>query len=244
MRFTSSGTSISLLLVCTALLAGQLPGQTSKTGAKAIPVRQQTPNDSNAQRENGGVEVINGSTRWIERLDEPVTGSTGRTPYVPSVNKVDVITGSSKQSQLFLGEQSGETRRGRGSAGHLSTKGEGIEPAPRVEIINGTQFEMKSFEGIAEEPSLEERERQRRQRVVLHVESVESAKKLKDPNPVVTAVVTSESERGNATPVVVLVASSESKRAGRAVGDVPPVVWVTPNPPKRPPYHPETSVPQ
>jgi len=244
MRFTSSGTRISLLLVCTALLAGQLPGQTSKTGAKAIPVRQQTPNDSNAQRENGGVEVINGSTRWIERLDEPVTGSTGRTPYVPSVNKVDVITGSSKQSQLFLGEQSGETRRGRGSAGHLSTKGEGIEPAPRVEIINGTQFEMKSFEGIAEEPSLEERERQRRQRVVLHVESVESAKKLKDPNPVVTAVVTSESERGNATPVVVLVASSESKRAGRAVGDVPPVVWVTPNPPKRPPYHPETSVPQ
>jgi len=244
MRFTSSGTSISLLLVCTALLAGQLPGQTSKTGAKAIPVRQQTPNDSNAQRENGGVEVINGSTRWIERLDEPVTGSTGRTPYVPSVNKVDVITGSSKQSQLFLGEQSGETRRGRGSAGHPSAKGEGIEPAPRVEIINGTQFEMKSFEGIAEEPSLEERERQRRQRVVLHVESVESAEKLKDPNPVVTAVVTSESERGNATPVVVLVASSESKRAGRAVGDVPPVVWVTPNPPKRPPYHPETSVPQ
>jgi len=244
MRFTSSGNRISLLLVCTALLAGQLPGQTSKTGAKAIPVRQQTPNDSNAQRENGGVEVINGSTRWIERLDEPVTGSTGRTPYVPSVNKVDVITGSSKQSQLFLGEQSGETRRGRGSAGHLSTKGEGIEPVPRVEIINGTQFEMKSFEGIAEEPSLEERERQRRQRVVLHVESVESAKKLKDPNPVVTAVVTSESERGNATPVVVLVASSESKRAGRAVGDVPPVVWVTPNPPKRPPYHPETSVPQ
>jgi hypothetical protein len=244
MRFTSSGTSISLLLVCTALLAGQLPGQTSKTAAKAMPVRQQTPNDSNAQRENGGVEVINGSTRWIERLDEPVTGSTGRTPYVPSVNKVDVITGSSKQSQLFLGEQSGETRRGRGSAGHLSTKGEGIEPAPRVEIINGTQFEMKSFEGIAEEPSLEERERQRRQRVVLHVESVESAKKLKDTNPVVTAVVTSESERGNATPVVVLVASSESKRAGRAVGDVPPVVWVTPNPPKRPPYHPETSVPQ
>lgn len=244
MRFTSSGTSISLLLVCTALLAGQLPGQTSKTGAKAIPVRQQTPNDSNARPENGGVEVINGSTRWIERLDEPVTGSAGRTPYVPSVNKVDVITGSSKQSQLFLGEQSGETRRGRGSAGHLSTKGEGIEPAPRVEIINGTQFEMKSFEGIAEEPSLEERERQRRQRVVLHVESVESAKKLKDTNPVVTAVVTSESERGNATPVVVLVASSESKRAGRAVGDVPPVVWVTPNPPKRPPYHPETSVPQ
>jgi len=209
-----------------------------------MPVRQQTPNDSNARPENGGVEVINGSTRWIERLDEPVTGSTGRTPYVPSVNKVDVITGSSKQSQLFLGEQSGETRRGRGSAGHLSTKGEGIEPAPRVEIINGTQFEMKSFEGIAEEPSLEERERQRRQRVVLHVESVESAKKLKDTNPVVTAVVTSESERGNATPVVVLVASSESKRAGRAVGDVPPVVWVTPNPPKRPPYHPETSVPQ
>ena len=244
MRFTSSGTSISLLLVCTALLAGQLPGQTSKTAAKAMPVRQQTPNDSNARPENGGVEVINGSTRWIERLDEPVTGSTGRTPYVPSVNKVDVITGSSKQSQLFLGEQSGETRRGRGSAGHLSTKGEGIEPAPRVEIINGTQFEMKSFEGIAEEPSLEERERQRRQRVVLHVESVESAKKLKDTNPVVTAVVTSESERGNATPVVVLVASSESKRAGRAVGDVPPVVWVTPNPPKRPPYHPETSVPQ
>jgi len=244
MRFTSSGTSISLLLVCTALLAGQLLGQTSKTAAKAMPVRQQTPNDSNARPENGGVEVINGSTRWIERLDEPVTGSTGRTPYVPSVNKVDVITGSSKQSQLFLGEQSGETRRGRGSAGHLSTKGEGIEPAPRVEIINGTQFEMKSFEGIAEEPSLEERERQRRQRVVLHVESVESAKKLKDPNPVVTAVVTSESEQGNATPVVVLVASSESKRAGRAVGDVPPVVWVTPNPPKRPPYHPETSVPQ
>ena len=244
MRFTSSGTSISLLLVCTALLAGQLLGQTSKTAAKAMPVRQQTPNDSNARPENGGVEVINGSTRWIERLDEPVTGSTGRTPYVPSVNKVDVITGSSKQSQLFLGEQSGETRRGRGSAGHLSTKGEGIEPAPRVEIINGTQFEMKSFEGIAEEPSLEERERQRRQRVVLHVESVESAKKLKDTNPVVTAVVTSESERGNATPVVVLVASSESKRAGRAVGDVPPVVWVTPNPPKRPPYHPETSVPQ
>ena len=244
MRFTSSGKSISLLLVCTALLAGQLPGQTSKTAAKAMPVRQQTPNDSNARPENGGVEVINGSTRWIERLDEPVTGSTGRTPYVPSVNKVDVITGSSKQSQLFLGEQSGETRRGRGSAGHLSTKGEGIEPAPRVEIINGTQFEMKSFEGIAEEPSLEERERQRRQRVVLHVESVESAKKLKDTNPVVTAVVTSESERGNATPVVVLVASSESKRAGRAVGDVPPVVWVTPNPPKRPPYHPETSVPQ
>jgi len=188
--------------------------------------------------------VINGSTRWIERLDEPVAGSAGRTPYVPSVNKVDVITGSSKQSQLFLGEQSGETRRGRGSAGHLSTKGEGIEPAPRVEIINGTQFEMKSFEGIAEEPSLEERERQRRQRVVLHVESVESAEKLKDPNPVVTAVVTSESERGNATPVVVLVASSESKRAGRAVGDVPPVVWVTPTPPKRAPYHPETSVPQ
>jgi len=244
MRFTSSGTSISLLLVCTALLAGQLLGQTSKTAAKAMPVRQQTPNDSNARPENGGVEVINGSTRWIERLDEPVTGSAGRTPYVPSVNKVDVITGSSKQSQLFLGEQSGETRRGRGSAGHLSTKGEGIEPAPRVEIINGTQFEMKSFEGIAEEPSLEERERQRRQRVVLHVESVESAKKLKDTNPVVTAVVTSESERGNATPVVVLVASSESKRAGRAVGDVPPVVWVTPNPPKRPPYHPETSVPQ
>ena len=244
MRFTSSGTSISLLLVCTALLAGQLLGQTSKTAAKAMPVRQQTPNDSNARPENGGVEVINGSTRWIERLDEPVTGSTGRTPYVPSVNKVDVITGSSKQSQLFLGEQSGETRRGRGSAGHLSTKGEGIEPAPRVEIINGTQFEMKSFEGIAEEPSLEERERQRRQRVVLHVESVESAKKLKDPNPVVTAVVTSESERGNSAPVVVLVASSESKRAGRAVGDVPPVVWVTPNPPKRPPYHPETSVPQ
>jgi len=244
MRFTSSGTSISLLLVCTALLAGQLPGQTSKTAAKAMPVRQQTPNDSNARPENGGVEVINGSTRWIERLDEPVTGSTGRTPYVPSVNKVDVITGSSKQSQLFLGEQSGETRRGRGSAGHLSTKGEGIEPVPRVEIINGTQFEMKSFEGIAEEPSLEERERQRRQRVVLHVESVESAKKLKDPNPVVTAVVTSESERGNSAPVVVLVASSESKRAGRAVGDVPPVVWVTPNPPKRPPYHPETSVPQ
>ena len=244
MRFTSSGKRISLLLVCTALLAGQLLGQTSKTAAKAMPVRQQTPNDSNAQRENGGVEVINGSTRWIERLDEPVTGSTGRTPYVPSVNKVDVITGSSKQSQLFLGEQSGETRRGRGSAGHLSTKGEGIEPVPRVEIINGTQFEMKSFEGIAEEPSLEERERQRRQRVVLHVESVESAKKLKDPNPVVTAVVTSESEQGNATPVVVLVASSESKRAGRAVGDVPPVVWVTPNPPKRPPYHPETSVPQ
>jgi len=244
MRFTSSGTSISLLLVCTALLAGQLLGQTSKTAAKAMPVRQQTPNDSNARPENGGVEVINGSTRWIERLDEPVTGSAGRTPYVPSVNKVDVITGSSKQSQLFLGEQSGETRRGRGSAGHLSTKGEGIEPAPRVEIINGTQFEMKSFEGIAEEPSLEERERQRRQRVVLHVESVESAKKLKDPNPVVTAVVTSESEQGNATPVVVLVASSESKRAGRAVGDVPPVVWVTPNPPKRPPYHPETSVPQ
>jgi len=209
-----------------------------------MPVRQQTPNDSNARPENGGVEVINGSTRWIERLDEPVAGSAGRTPYVPSVNKVDVITGSSKQSQLFLGEQSGETRRGRGSAGHLSTKGEGIEPAPRVEIINGTQFEMKSFEGIAEEPSLEERERQRRQRVVLHVESVESAKKLKDTNPVVTAVVTSESERGNATPVVVLVASSESKRAGRAVGDVPPVVWVTPNPPKRPPYHPETSVPQ
>jgi len=244
MRFTSSGTRISLLLVCTALLAGQLPGQTSKTAAKAMPVRQQTPNDSNARPENGGVEVINGSTRWIERLDEPVAGSAGRTPYVPSVNKVDVITGSSKQSQLFLGEQSGETRRGRGSAGHLSTKGEGIEPAPRVEIINGTQFEMKSFEGIAEEPSLEERERQRRQRVVLHVESVESAKKLKDTNPVVTAVVTSESERGNATPVVVLVASSESKRAGRAVGDVPPVVWVTPNPPKRPPYHPETSVPQ
>jgi len=244
MRFTSSGTSISLLLVCTALLAGQLLGQTSKTAAKAMPVRQQTPNDSNARPENGGVEVINGSTRWIERLDEPVAGSAGRTPYVPSVNKVDVITGSSKQSQLFLGEQSGETRRGRGSAGHLSTKGEGIEPAPRVEIINGTQFEMKSFEGIAEEPSLEERERQRRQRVVLHVESVESAKKLKDTNPVVTAVVTSESERGNATPVVVLVASSESKRAGRAVGDVPPVVWVTPNPPKRPPYHPETSVPQ
>ena len=244
MRFTSSGTRISLLLVCTALLAGQLLGQTSKTAAKAMPVRQQTPNDSNARPENGGVEVINGSTRWIERLDEPVAGSAGRTPYVPSVNKVDVITGSSKQSQLFLGEQSGETRRGRGSAGHLSTKGEGIEPAPRVEIINGTQFEMKSFEGIAEEPSLEERERQRRQRVVLHVESVESAKKLKDTNPVVTAVVTSESERGNATPVVVLVASSESKRAGRAVGDVPPVVWVTPNPPKRPPYHPETSVPQ
>ena len=153
MRFTSSGKRISLLLVCTALLAGQLPGQTSKTAAKAMPVRQQTPNDSNARPENGGVEVINGSTRWIERLDEPVAGSAGRTPYVPSVNKVDVITGSSKQSQLFLGEQSGETRRGRGSAGHPSAKGEGIEPAPRVEIINGTQFEMKSFEGIAEEPS-------------------------------------------------------------------------------------------
>jgi len=246
MRFTSSGTSISLLLVCTALLAGQLPGQTSKTAAKAMPVRQQTPNDSNARPENGGVEVINGSTRWIERLDEPVAGSAGRTPYVPSVNKVDVITGSSKQSQLFLGEQSGERQSGKRTAGHPSMRRDENEPAPvpRVEIINGTQFEMKSFEGIAEEPSLEERERQRRQRVVLHVESVESAKKLKDTNPVVTAVVTSESERGNATPVVVLVASSESKRAGRAVGDVPPVVWVTPNPPKRPPYHPETSVPQ
>jgi len=55
MRFTSSGTSISLLLVCTALLAGQLHAQTSKTAAKAMPVRQQTPNDSNARPENGGV---------------------------------------------------------------------------------------------------------------------------------------------------------------------------------------------
>jgi len=194
------------------------------------------------------VEVINGSTRSIERLDGQTTGSKGRAPYVPSVNKVDVITGSSKQSQLFLGEQTGETRQGRSSAGHPSAKGEGTEPASRVEIINGTQFEMKSFEGIAEEPSLEERERQRRQRVVVHVETVESAKKLKNTNPVVTAVVTSESERGNSAPVVVLVASSESKIAGksggRAVGDVPPVVWVTPNPPKRPPYRPTPQGPQ
>ena len=113
-----------------------------------------------------------------------------------------------------------------------------------MEIINGTQFETRSFEGIAEEPSLEERERQRRERVVVHVESVESAKKLKDAIPVVTAVVTSESERGNLSPVVVLVASSESKIVGRSVGEVPPVVWVAPNPPKRPPYHPAPSGPQ
>ena len=244
MRFASPGSSFSLLLMCTALLAGQLQGQSSKTAPKVLPGRQQTSIDPNAQPENGGVEVINGSTRWIERLDAPEAGSTGRTPYVPSVNKVDVITGSSKQSQLFLGEQTREARPGRSIAGHPSTKGEGIEPAPRVEIINGTQFEVKSFEGIAEEPSLEERERQRRERVVVHVESVESAKKLKDAIPVVTAVVTSESERGNATPVVVLVASSESKIVGRSVGEVPPVVWVAPNPPKRPPYHPAPSGPQ
>jgi hypothetical protein len=242
MPFARSASGIALLVACTALMAGQLPGQTSKTTAQGLPVRQQTPNRSNAQPENGGVEVINGSTRWIERLDAPEAGSTGRTPYVPSVNKVDVITGSSKQSQLFLGEQSGEMRSGKRTAGHSAAKGEGVEPAPRVEIINGTQFETRSFEGIAEEPSLEERERQRRERVVVHVESVESAKKLKDAIPVVTAVVTSESERGNRSPVVVLVASSESKSVGSV--DVPPVVWVAPNPPKRPPYHPAPSGPQ
>src|SRR6476620_5396354 len=108
MPFARSGSGIALLVACTALMAGQLAGQTSKTAAQGLPVRQQTPNHSNAQPESGGVEVINGSTRWIERLDGPVTGSPGRVPYVSSVNKVDVITGSTKQSQLFLGEQSGE----------------------------------------------------------------------------------------------------------------------------------------
>ena len=69
--------------------------------------------------------MINGSTRWIERLDAPEAGSTGRTPYVPSVNKVDVITGSSKQSQLFLGEQSGEMQAGKRTAGHSVGEGRG-----------------------------------------------------------------------------------------------------------------------
>jgi hypothetical protein len=247
MPLACANSGVALLLMCIVLQAQKLPAQASRTAAQEP---QQTSTGSNVNPDAGRVEVINGSTRWIQELDgQQAAGSAhGRTTYAPAVDKVDVINGSSSRSQVFNADRTAGMGSGQSvqkAPRHRNRKREATEPLPlsNVDIINGARWETRTFEGTEDEPPLAERERRRLRRVVVGVESAESEKRLGNATRVVTAVATTESERerGNQSPVVVAVASSESKSDS---GDALPTgFWVEPHPPKRPPYHPNPPSP-
>jgi hypothetical protein len=242
MPLARANSSIALLLMCIVLQAQKLPAQASGPAAQGP---QQTANGSSADR----VEVINGSTRWVQELDgQQADGARrGRTTYAPA-DRVDVINGSSSRSQVFNADRTTGLRSGQSAqkkaAKHGAQKREEPPQLSNVDIINGARWETRSFEGAEDEPPLPERERRRLQRVVVGIESAESEKRLGNTTRVVTAVATTESERerGSKAPVVVAVASSESKSDS---GDALPAgFWVEPHPPKRPPYHPNPPGPR
>ena len=185
----------------------------------------------------------------VQNLDaqQPQTAMPGEA--APAATRVDVINGYSERTQVFNGDQSlaagQSTSLPRKNTKFIAPgKTPGSPPQIiNVEVFNGARAEAKTFTGDPEQMSQAERYRRSHQRVVVGLESADSARRHRNTKPVVTKVATSESERerAKANPVVVAIASSESETAGidaSPTPSLPPQSWTPPQPSKRPPYHP------
>jgi hypothetical protein len=239
--------TVAPLAVALMLLVPDIAGQSPVAIHHKHSAHRQSKATSQSQSSADRVEVINGSSRAIQEVDEKKLSRTaaGRAGSPTGADKVDVINGQSWRTQVFNAENAEPCR-----VAHSQQVGRVVKfLAPQqdktappkyftVRVFNGARTDERRFEGCgAEEPPLQERLRQRRQKVVVAIESLDSENR-RGMTRVVTVVATTESERerGLANPVVVAVASSESERESE--GGFPEQFWVTPHP-KRPPYHPE-----
>lgn len=226
--------TVASLAVSLMLVLPEIAGQSPAPVHSKHPVQRQLQDTPQTQPSADRVEVINGSSRTFQEVDaqQPPTGA----------DKVDVINGLSRRTQIFNAASAEPC-----PAAHSKQTGKVVKfLAPQqdkhappkyfsVRVLNGARSDERTFEGCgAVEPPLQERLRQRRQRVVVAIES-ENTRGMK---PVVTGVATAESEReqGRANPVVVAVASSEPETESESA--FPAQFWVAPHP-KRPPYHPD-----
>jgi hypothetical protein len=231
---------IASLIVPMMVSASALAAQNSPATPQERTQDRQEESALPAQPSTDRVEVINGISRVVQDVDVQQFGGAQAGKHAFSTNTVDVINGLSRRTQVLNAEQSPKTQAAH-SQHPKAVKFKASQTdknAPQkyvtVSVINGTRSEMRSLD--AAEPPLAERQRQRRQRVVVGVESAES-KKHGNAKPVVTAIVTPESENGGGkSPVVVAIASSDSK--GDSGELAPEGYWVAPRPAKRPPYHP------
>ena len=239
--------TVAPLAVGLMLLVPELAGQNPMPVHPKPLVQRQSQDSSQSQPSGDRVEVINGSSRMLQEVQaqNPSGTSSGSASSPTSADKVDVINGQSWQTQVLNGENAepcaGAHSQQSGRVVKFLAPQQDKTAPPRyitVRVFNGARTDERRFEGCgAEEPPLQERLRQRRQKVVVAIESLESENR-QGMTQVVTGVATTESERerGLANPVVVAVASGESERESE--GAFPDQFWVTPHP-KRPPYRPE-----
>lgn len=226
---------VPMMLSASALAAQNTPSTPHKAASQSRPQKASAEPSSNA------VEVINGTSRTVQDVDVQQFSVAKAGKHAPPVNTVDVINGLSRRTQVLNADQSSKAQAAQSQHPKVvkfkvpQTDKDAPAKYFTVSVINGTRAETKSLN--AAEPPLAERQRQRRQRVVVGVESAES-KKHGNAKPVVTSIATPESEsaRGTKSPVVVAIASSESE--GDSGELAPGGYWVAPRPAKRPPYHP------
>jgi hypothetical protein len=242
--------SVVASLIMPIALSSYALAATNPSAVHHKRARHQHPrNRAQTQAPPNQVEVINGSARMVQNLDaqQPQTAIPSET--APAATRVEVINGYSERTQVFNGDQSSAAGQSislpRKKAKLIAPgKTPGSKPqVMNVEVINGARAEAKTFTGDPEQMSQAERYRRSHQRVVVGLESADSARRRRNSKPVVTRVTTSESEseRAKSNPVVVAIASSESKDAGvdaPPTPSLPPQSWTPPRPPKRPPYHP------
>lgn len=238
--------TVAPLAVALMLLVPEIAGQSPAPVHPKQPVQRQSQDAPQSQSSADRVEVINGSSRMLQEVHAQQPGGTSsRSAASPSgADKVDVINGQSWRTQVFNAENAEPCAAHSPQSGRvvkfLAPQQDKTAPPKyfTVRVFNGARTDERRFEGCgAQEPPLQERLRQRRQKVVVAIESLDSANR-QGMRRVVTGVATTESERerGRSNPVVVAVASSESER--ESDGGFPGQFWVTPHP-KRPPYHPE-----
>ena len=196
----------AMLLVWAVLFVIQLPAQRPPY----------TPRRSTEKAPAGNPKA----SREIEEQQPPA--------YPPSTgNSVDVINGSTRQTQVFREEAPAAPRDKPGHArtAKRSAQKETGPSVPEVDVINGERLETRRFVDAEDEIATPWFERRMSQRVVVDVASVESVSRRGGSATI-----------GSTAPVVVGVASSELQQRG---ANARPVTYrISPDPPKRPPYYP------
>ena len=213
---------VALVPACLVMLACTLSAQTSHRPPYKRPPSKTMP----AGVPGTQVDVISSNQEWNSGFEGQQPGK--KPPSITS-DKVDVINGSARQTQVFSVDQPAAasqrpTGQKKAAKRRAQEKMEAAPQIPDVEVINGAQLETRRFEGAEDEITTPWIERRSSQPVVIGV-----------------ATVTSANERGSAmamsgaAPIVIGVASSESERHGE---NAKPIAYrIAPGPPKRPPYH-------
>lgn len=178
------------------------------------------------------VEVINGTTVERKVFEAPAQEA-------PSQIRVAVLNGTAMRTQVFdvaqpqpvSAKKPGHHRRSR----HVMRTAAATPPAEySVKIINGSEWETRSFTPEANAQAAGPVATQKAEPVVVNVASSESRAAQQNAGPVVVGIASSGMQGAGNQPVVMQVADHGTSTDKAAEPSV--VTGVSPTQPKRPPY--------